>query len=106
MSCIKATAGGLCAGFLVCSELWFTEHARAYGRAGASVIITPRATELGTAWKWECASVAASFVSGAFNASSNRLSSDGVFGGTCSVFSPSFPFPDSFFHFEVVEINS
>ena len=58
-------------GFLVCTELWFTEHARAYGRDGAEVLLTPRATDLGTLDRWLAAGRVACIVAGAFGLSSN-----------------------------------
>ena len=33
-------------GFLICTEMWFAEHARAYGRAGIHLLLVPRATPL------------------------------------------------------------
>jgi N-carbamoylputrescine amidase len=65
-----------CVGFAICSELWFLEHARAYGRAGAELIVTPRCTGLGVE-RWLMGGRAAAFVSGAFSASSNRVGSEG-----------------------------
>jgi N-carbamoylputrescine amidase len=59
-------------GFLVCTELWFTEHARAYGRQGAHLVVCPRATEALTTEKWIMGGRAAAVTSGAFCLSSNR----------------------------------
>jgi N-carbamoylputrescine amidase len=71
-----------CVGFAICSELWFQEHARAYGRAGAELIVTPRCTGMGVE-RWLMGGRAAAVVSGAFSASSNRVGSEGTvkFGG-------------------------
>ena len=65
-------------GFLICTELWFTQHARAYGRQGANIIVCPRVTP-------------AAVVSGAYCLSSN-LSGPNVagvdFGGTGWIIEP------------------
>jgi len=64
-----------CIGFAICSELWFSEHARSYGRQGAEVIVTPRCTGRSLE-RWMVGGRAASFVSGAYSASSNRCGSE------------------------------
>jgi N-carbamoylputrescine amidase len=58
-------------GFLICTELWFNNHARAYGKAGVQVIACPRATPLSKQPKWPVGGQAAAVVSGAFCISSN-----------------------------------
>jgi len=58
-------------GFLICTELWFTQHARKYGKQGAHIIVCPRATPTSTALKWLSGGQAAAVVSGAFCLSSN-----------------------------------
>lgn len=63
-------------GFMVCTEVWFTEHARAYGRSGAVVIATPRATEWDTRDRWLIGGQAAAIMSGGFAVSSNRSGVD------------------------------
>ncbi len=65
-------AAGAVAGYLICTEMWFTEHARAYGRAGAHLLAAPRATPGSTAEKWIAGGRAAAVVSGAWCLSSNR----------------------------------
>ena len=62
---------GLRAGVLVCTELWFLEHARALGRAGAHVIATPRVTPVETLDKWLAGGRACAVVAGAWSLSSN-----------------------------------
>jgi N-carbamoylputrescine amidase len=58
-------------GVLLCTELFFNEHARSYGKAGADVILTPRAS--GTSlYRWKTAGSLAAIVSGACFISSNR----------------------------------
>ena len=58
-------------GFLICTELWFTQHAREYGKQGAHIIVCPRATPTSTAPKWLAGGQAAAVISGAFCLSSN-----------------------------------
>jgi predicted amidohydrolase len=65
-------------GFLICTEMWFLERARAYGRAGAEIIITPRATEIRNAERWRTGGRVAAFVSGCFHLSSAHA---GVYDG-------------------------
>jgi len=64
-------------GFQICSELWAMERARAYGRDGVHVIVTPRATEKGSLDKFLAGGRVAATVSGAFSLSSNRVSRAG-----------------------------
>jgi N-carbamoylputrescine amidase len=61
-------------GLLICTEIWFSEHARAYGKSGIHLLATPRATERATVDKWLIAGRAAAVVSGAYSLSSNRVS--------------------------------
>jgi len=58
-------------GFLICTELWFPQHARDYGQRGAQIIVCPRATPTATAPKWVAGGQAAAVISGAFCLSSN-----------------------------------
>jgi len=58
-------------GFLICTELWFTQHARQYGKQGAQIIVCPRATPTSTASKWLVGGQAAAVISGAYCLSSN-----------------------------------
>jgi predicted amidohydrolase len=67
-----ANAGALTVGFLICTEFWSFESARMYGKSGAHVIASPRASLLATRDKWLVAGRAAALVSGAFSLSSNR----------------------------------
>lgn len=62
----------LCAGFLICTELWFMHAARAYGQAGAHLLLTPRATERRTVDKWLAGGRAAAVIAGAYSLSSNH----------------------------------
>ena len=59
-------------GFLICTEMWFMEKARAYGQAGARLLLTPRATELRTVDKWLAGGRVAAVLAGAYSLSSNH----------------------------------
>ena len=58
-------------GMQICTELWFMEHARAYGQAGVHLLAVPRATPRETLDKWLAGGRAAAVISGAFTLSSN-----------------------------------
>ena len=79
-------------GFLICTELWFMQRARTYGKQGIHILANPRATERGTADKWLAGGrAAAAVVSGAFCLSSNRSASGtqpGDMGGLGWIVSP------------------
>lgn len=59
-------------GFLLCTELWFTEHARAYAREGVEVLAAPRAVGMASLGKWLAGGRVAAVMSGAYCVSSNR----------------------------------
>ena len=66
-------------------------RARAYGREGTHVIVTPRATERLTADKWLAGARATAVVSGAYSISSNRTSDNNSrveFGGQGWIIGP------------------
>lgn len=63
-------------GFLICTELWAMDRARNYGKNGAHLIVSPRATELATAGKWLAGGRVAAINAGAFHLSSNRSGID------------------------------
>jgi N-carbamoylputrescine amidase len=78
-------------GFLICTELWFTQHAREYGKQGAHILVCPRATPTSTAPKWLAGGRAAAVVSGAFCLSSNlagTTSDGGDFAGVGWIVEP------------------
>ena len=78
-------------GFLICTELWFADHARAYGRQGAHVIVCPRVTPAASTDKWLAGGRTAAVVSGAYCLSSNQTGPDvpGIdFGGTGWIIEP------------------
>jgi N-carbamoylputrescine amidase len=62
---------GIKAGVLLCTEAMFNEHARAYGKQGAALLVIPRASGVNID-AWKIAGAMASLVSGAYVASSNR----------------------------------
>ena len=72
-------AGAARVGFLICTELWFGERARAYGAAGAHVVAVPRCTPRESLDKWLAGGRTAAVVSGAYAVSSNH--GDERFGG-------------------------
>jgi N-carbamoylputrescine amidase len=77
-------------GVLLCTELMFNEHARRYGRAGADLIVVPRATSPSQE-KWAVAGAMGAIVSGCYVLSSNRAGiSTGSprFGGRGLAFAP------------------
>ncbi|WP_397452071.1 carbon-nitrogen hydrolase family protein [Pseudomonas sp. NA-150] len=83
-------AAGINIGVLLCTELFFNEHARAYGKLGADLIVVPRATGR-IEPHWTVAASMAAIVSGSYVVSSNRIgrSIGGTeFGGVGLVYSP------------------
>ncbi|MDH3463310.1 MAG: carbon-nitrogen hydrolase family protein [Acidimicrobiia bacterium] len=77
-------------GFLLCTEMWFTDRAREYARQGVQLLLTPRVTEPTGVDKWIAGGRSAAVMSGAFSLSSNRMGSNhGVdFGGAGWVIDP------------------
>lgn len=63
---------GIKVGVLLCTEAMFNEHARAYGKEGASLIVIPRASGADIQ-SWQIAGAMAALVSGAYVVSSNRV---------------------------------
>lgn len=62
---------GVKVGFLICTELWFSLHAREYAKEGIQVLVCPRATPKGSVDKWIAGGRTAAVISGAFCLSSN-----------------------------------
>jgi predicted amidohydrolase len=85
-----ADAGTVKVGFLICSDLWFGEHARGYARQGVHLIVTPRATERASVEKWLAGGRTAAVMAGAYGLSSNRVGPrEGVtFGGVGWIVDP------------------
>jgi N-carbamoylputrescine amidase len=85
------TRGGIVCGFLICTELWFTGHAREYARQGAHLIVCPRATPASSTDKWIAGGRTAAVMAGAFCLSSNLIGPNipGTdFGGTGWIIEP------------------
>ncbi len=86
-----ASIGPIKAAFLICTEVMFNEHARQYGRAGANVIMVPRAVGGVSLERWLVAMRMAAIVSGCYVLSSNRSGIDSrgqSFGGTGWIVNP------------------
>jgi N-carbamoylputrescine amidase len=86
-----ASMGPLRAGFLICTEVMFNEHARRYGRAGAHILLVPRAVGAGSLDRWLVAMRMAAIVSGCYVLSSNRGGIDSAgqaFGGCGWIIDP------------------
>jgi len=81
---------GVKLGFLICTEVWFTAHAREYAKQGVHLVVCPRATEAFSTDKWVAGGRAAAVVSGAYCLSSNFSGrGSGVdWGGTAWVIEP------------------
>ena len=58
---------------MLCTELWFSEHARAYGKQGAHFIFVPRATGSKSLERWIIGLRHTAIVSGTYVVSSNRV---------------------------------
>lgn len=78
---VTAPAGAATVAALICSELWFFERARAAGRAGATLLATPRATSTPWVDRWLVAGRAAALSGGLYSLSSNRCGTDPFGGG-------------------------
>ncbi len=63
---------GIKIGVLLCTEMWFTEHARAYGKQGVDLLLCPRATGIDSVNQWLRCGQTLSVISGAYCLSSNR----------------------------------
>lgn len=87
-----AQAGAARAGFLICTEVMFNEHARSYGRQGGHLILVPRAVGKESLQRWLVAMRMAAIVSGCYVLSSNRAGIDSrgqTFAGTGWIIDPS-----------------
>jgi N-carbamoylputrescine amidase len=85
-----AKVAGVVTGVMLCTDAMFNEHARHYGRQGASLIAIPRAAGTSTE-NWLAAGKMAAIVSGSYVVSSNRVGSsqeDIIFGGAGFAFHP------------------
>ncbi len=66
------TIGELKIGILICSEVWFTEHARSYGEQNIDLLLCPRATGAQSVPQWVRCGQTLSVISGAYCLSSNK----------------------------------
>ena len=64
--------GTVCIGLMICTELWFLQHARDYGKSGVQLLLNPRSTPLHTNDKWLAGGRTAAVVAGAYCLSSNH----------------------------------
>lgn len=67
-----ANLNGLSIGLMICTEIWFMQHAREYGKRGVDLLLNPRSTPAHTNEKWLAGGRTAAVVSGAFCLSSNH----------------------------------
>ncbi len=82
---------GIKIGFLICTEIWFTQRARQYANQGIDILVCPRATPKTKVDIWITGGKAAAIVSGAYCLSSNYNgpnTSDEDFGGTGWIIEP------------------
>lgn len=64
--------GDFTIGVLLCTELWFTEKARDYGKQGIDILFCPRATGKTSVEQWVNCGKTAAIICGAYCLSSNR----------------------------------
>src|SRR6185312_6473618 len=64
--------GGVKIGVLLCTEMWFTQLARQYGKQGIDLLLCPRATGMASVNQWIRCGQTLSIISGAYCLSSNR----------------------------------
>jgi N-carbamoylputrescine amidase len=82
---------GMIIGFQICTELWFSAHAREYAKQGIQLLVCPRATPLESIDTWLAGARTAAVVSGAFCLSSNyhgRVTNEIDFGGLGWIIEP------------------
>ncbi|MBT6339843.1 MAG: carbon-nitrogen hydrolase family protein [Desulfobacula sp.] len=82
---------GIKIGFLICTEIWFTQRARQYLRQDIDILVCPRATPKTKVDIWVTGGKAAAIVSGAYCLSSNYNgpnTSEEDFGGTGWIIEP------------------
>lgn len=66
------TQGDASIGVQICTEVWWLDESRKYGRNGADLLVVPRATPASSRERWLVAGRASAIVSGAYCLSSNR----------------------------------
>ena len=70
-------AGDLTLGVMICTEIWFLQHAREYGKGGIHLLLNPRSTPRPTNAKWLAGGRTAAVVAGAYCLSSNHTGQAG-----------------------------
>ena len=78
-------------GVMLCTDMWFTEHARAYGQDGIHILAVPRCTAKLSTEKWLAGGTAAAIMGGAYCISSNRAGTSAqgtTFGGAGWIIDP------------------
>ena len=87
----SASIGDARIGVQICTEMWFYQHSRDYGRQGVDLLCVPRATPHASISKWLAGGQAGAVVSGAYHLSSNLYAPRGAgadLGGLSWVISP------------------
>lgn len=59
-------------GALLCTEMWFTQYARQYGKQGIDILVCPRATGIGSVAQWVRCGQTLAVISGAYCLSANK----------------------------------
>lgn len=83
--------GNVKVGMLICTEMWFMEHARAFANERVHLVVCPRATPMTSTDKWVAGGRVAAVVSGAFCLSSNRghsMRREALWGGSGWIVEP------------------
>lgn len=63
---------GVKIGVMICTEIWFMQHAREYGQQGVHLLVNPRSTPYPTNDKWLAGGRTAGVIAGAYCLSSNH----------------------------------
>lgn len=66
------TIDGIKIGVLLCTEMWFMEFARQYGKQGIDILLCPRATGMASVNQWIRCGQTLGILSGAYCLSSNK----------------------------------
>jgi len=78
-------------GFLLCTEIWFTQYARKYGVEGIDFLLSPRATAESSTAQWLRCGQTSAVIGGCYSLSSNRAGTGEngfVWGGSAWVARP------------------
>jgi predicted amidohydrolase len=65
-------------GVLLCTEMWFTDKARIYGKQGVDLLLCPRATGISSVPQWTRLGQTLAVISGAYCLSANKSGFDEV----------------------------